>query len=93
MVWVLLKDGIEASRGILVLSEGEEASRLPHEEVRVRPVQEEAVLGIQARRTIDNVIASVIPSTGGPGFALFGVGLAAMGGVGLYLRRIGRRRL
>jgi LPXTG-motif cell wall-anchored protein len=52
---------------------------------------DEAVLGEQARRSFDNVVASAMPSTGEPGFALFGAGLAALGGVGLWLRRIGRR--
>ena len=53
--------------------------------------QGEATLGEQFSRGFDNVVASVMPSTGEPALGIFAAGLAALGGAGLFLRRIGRR--
>lgn len=52
---------------------------------------DEATLGEQFSRGFNNVVASVMPSTGEPALGIFAASLAALGGAGLFLRRIGRR--
>jgi len=50
------------------------------------------VLVLPALEQIVTAIAAFIPSTGGPGVAVLLIGLTALGGVGVWLRRVGRRR-
>jgi hypothetical protein len=50
----------------------------------------EEVLGVQARRTYENVAAGAMPSTGGPPVAPLASVMTALGGLGLVLRRLSR---
>jgi hypothetical protein len=52
---------------------------------------EEATLGESFSRSFDNVVASVMPSTGEPALGILAASLAALGGAGLFLRRFGRK--
>jgi hypothetical protein len=51
----------------------------------------EDVLGAQARQTYENVVAGAMASTGGAPVGPVAVGLAALGGIGVALRRFTRR--
>jgi hypothetical protein len=53
----------------------------------------EAVLGVQARRGYENVVAGAMSSTGGAPLGAIAGGLALLGGMGLALRRYTRRSL
>jgi hypothetical protein len=52
-----------------------------------------AVLGTQARRGYENVVAGAMASTGGAPLGAIAGGLALLGGMGLALRRYTRRSL
>jgi hypothetical protein len=46
---------------------------------------------LAALSNVGGVVASILPSTGEP-LALFGIGLLALAGAGLFMRRLGRPR-
>jgi hypothetical protein len=50
------------------------------------------VLVLPALEQVVTAIAAFIPSTGGPGVAALLIGLTALGGLGVWLRRAGKRR-
>jgi hypothetical protein len=47
---------------------------------------------LPAIQQIVSAISAMLPSTGGPGAAALGLGLLGLGGLGIWLRRAGRRR-
>jgi hypothetical protein len=50
------------------------------------------VLVLPALEQVATAIAAFIPSTGGPGVAALLIGLTALGSLGVWLRRVGKRR-